>query len=296
MVSLGDSVPWGQGLSEDEKYDVLVRKALSATHPDSTCIRTAHSGAIIGEHPVDGPIADGEVPVARPTIIEQCDNFNDSPETVQLVLVNGGINDVDIQTILNPLVSKFVLSGKIQAFCYHSMYRLLQKVSAKFNRPDCRILVTGYYPILSDQSHFSFILDFLNIHGIAPPSFIQDNIIIDAVIDHCQQFFQESTENIKRAIAMAGDSRIVFAESGFTNANAVFAPESFLFGLRNDGTLSPEDPVALPRHDSCDVAFTAVQILEREQCYRASAGHPNQAGAEQYKRQILRTLATLGVM
>jgi hypothetical protein len=57
---------------------------------------------VIGAHPVIGNTANGETPEARPTIIEQCDSFADSPDTVDLVLLNGGINDIGVATILNP--------------------------------------------------------------------------------------------------------------------------------------------------------------------------------------------------
>jgi len=48
IVNLGDSVPWGQGLLESEKYDVIVKTTLAATHPVVTLERFAHSGAVIG--------------------------------------------------------------------------------------------------------------------------------------------------------------------------------------------------------------------------------------------------------
>jgi lysophospholipase L1-like esterase len=97
IVNLGDSVPWGQGLLEAEKYDILVKAALSAKYPGGVTLeRSAHSGAVIGAGIATGTSAPGEVPVARPTIIEQCEQFANAPETVDLVLVNGGINDVGV--------------------------------------------------------------------------------------------------------------------------------------------------------------------------------------------------------
>src|SRR5580698_4953428 len=98
IVNLGDSVAWGQGLAEADKYDVLVRAAVA---PAAELTRLAHSGATIGTVLIESGPADGEVPVSRPTILDQCNNFTDSPETVDLVLVNGGINDVDLRNILN---------------------------------------------------------------------------------------------------------------------------------------------------------------------------------------------------
>src|SRR5215469_5421303 len=63
IVSLGDSIVWGQGLSEADKFDVLVRDALADANPGITLWRLAHSGAVIGVNPVEGSPADGEVPM-----------------------------------------------------------------------------------------------------------------------------------------------------------------------------------------------------------------------------------------
>jgi hypothetical protein len=287
---MGDSVQWGQGLADPDKFDVLVAAAVGGAAP-ATITRLAHSGAVIGKNPVTGNPANGEVPVSRPTIIEQCDNFNDSPGTVDLVLLNGGINDVDIRTILNPLVPSAILHNRTVSFCHDSMLALLQKVSAKFNQPSCRILVTGYYPILSNQSHFPSVLGLLGVHLIAPPPFMEENIVIQAVIDHCEQFFTQSTAALRQAVTDAGDARISFIDPGFTDANSVFAPNAFLWGLNDDPPdFSPQDEVVAERHAACDIAFNEIDIVHREQCYRASAGHPNQAGARQYASQILAAL------
>jgi hypothetical protein len=121
IVSLGDSIVWGQGLSEADKLDVLVRDALADANPGITLQRLAHSGAVIGVNPVEGSPADGEVPMPQPTIIQQCDSFNDSPVTVDLVLLDGGINDVDVRTILNPFVPLPILIAKARNFCHASM-------------------------------------------------------------------------------------------------------------------------------------------------------------------------------
>ena len=284
IVNLGDSVPWGQGLAEADKYDALVQKALG---PAVTLQRLAHSGAIIGLTPVNGPARDGEVPVPQPTILQQCAAFNDSPANVDLVLVDGGINDVDVRTILNPLVPAGVLSAKTQAACHDAMLVLLRNVAAKFTAPQCRIIVTGYYPIISGQSDVLSIPAFLGLHGIALPAFLEDDVAIGGVISHCQQFFIESTAFLRQAVTAAADARIVYVDSGFTDANSVFAPEALLWGLQSDVDLSPVDEVAPQRHAACDVAFDLLQTLEREQCYRASAGHPNPAGARQFAKQIL---------
>ena len=90
----------------------------------------------------------GEVPASRPSIIEQCDSYANSPETVDLVLMDGGINDVGIASILNPFALIPPLDVRVVHACHDGMLALLKKVIAKFSKPACHILVTGYYPIL----------------------------------------------------------------------------------------------------------------------------------------------------
>src|SRR5262249_52137845 len=104
ILTLGDSIPWGQGLLDGEKYDRMLAAELESYHPGGVTLeRVAHSGAVIGAFGAAGIPCPGEVPCSRLTILEQCDQFANSPETVDLVLLDGGINDVGVATILNPL-------------------------------------------------------------------------------------------------------------------------------------------------------------------------------------------------
>ncbi len=60
-----------------------------------------------------------------------------------------------------------------------------------------------------------------------------------------------------------------------------FRGTSLLWGLDLGDDLDPQDPVAATRHPLCDIAFPGpLEILHREQCYRASAGHPNVHGRD----------------
>ncbi len=286
IVTLGDSIPWGQGLLENEKFDSLIRDALLPTHPEGVTIqRFAHSGAVIGDHGASGDTAPGEVPESRLSIIEQCDSFTDAPETVDLVLLDGGINDVGVATILNPFALIPPLQSKIESACHRGMRTLLQRVSAKFTKASCRILVTGYYTIFSSRSNPLHLPKLMSIHGIAAPQFMATAEMVNPVVVRCEQFFQQSTASLQAAIADAGDGRITFVPAGFTDDNAIFAPSTFIWGL--DDMLNPEDPMAAQRHPQCDAAFPGLfETAHREQCYRASAGHPNVAGASQYAAQI----------
>jgi hypothetical protein len=241
-----------------------------------------------------GTPREGEVPGSRLSIIEQCDGFSDSPSTVDLVLLDGGINDVGVATILNPLALIPTLAARVTRACHDGMLMLLHRVSAKFSKPTCRILVTGYYPIVSKLSDPLGVEKLLSLHGIAVPEFVEAEAeFLGAVIRRCEEFFADSTAELQRAISDADDPRIRFVPTGFTDANAVFVPNtSLLWGLDIDDGLEPEDPMAAARRRSCDVAHPGpLGLLEREQCYRASAGHPDVKGAKQFMAQIMSALA-----
>ena len=63
IVSIGDSIIWGQGLLPNEKFDWLVQQALLPMHPDGVTLESlAHSGAVIGATGISGTPQVGEVP------------------------------------------------------------------------------------------------------------------------------------------------------------------------------------------------------------------------------------------
>src|SRR5438270_2761966 len=129
IVVLGDSVPWGQGLEPAEKFHALVQAAI----PNSESSLLAHSGATIGVGvPLTEAQVDGEVPTAYLTILQQCGAFDDAPETVDLVIINGGINDINFRFIINPLTDSAHLKDSIRQHCFQDMKTLLERVAAKF--------------------------------------------------------------------------------------------------------------------------------------------------------------------
>lgn len=289
MITLGDSVTWGQGLLEDEKFDRLVQKVLQPLHPEGVTLeRFAHSGAIIG--PGSGRTAtNGEVPVSSPTILAQL-ALVPTPETADLVILNGGINDVGLPRILNPLAVIPSLQNRVEDACHKGMRNLLGAARAAFTKASCRILVTGYYTILSDQSDPLRIPDLLDLHGTAVSGFMAEAKFFDLLADRCEEFFQRSEDALQAAVADVADPRITFVSSGFTEANAIFVPgTTLLWGLTSE--LDPEDPAAAARRPECDLTFDQpIDFLRREQCYRASAGHPNVDGAKQYAAKICAAL------
>jgi lysophospholipase L1-like esterase len=290
MLVLGDSVTWGQGLLDGQKMHDIVRRALAPARGPVSCRLLAHSGAVIGvDSGATAGSCDGEVPTSFPTILQQCDAASDT--NVDLVILDGGINDIDIRYILNPFTEEDDLADTTARFCGKDMAVLLDRALTRF--PAARIVVTSYYPILSQASHVGLLDDFMLTIGIpiGPLTrLIDDTLIYERIVSNCELFFTESTRALQGAIGAANAQargRVGFAAPPFTEDNAALAPRAWLFGIKGD--LTPEDPAAAARHASCDKCTK--DFLRREQCYRASCGHPNVAGAEQFASAILAALS-----
>ena len=105
MLVLGDSVTWGQGHQNFNKFHQLVCDQLQyrADYQQIAPVMRAHSGAIIGARTSQQwTPKNGEIPIAGPTILAQCRHYDDDPDAVRVLLLDGGINDIGVGTILNP--------------------------------------------------------------------------------------------------------------------------------------------------------------------------------------------------
>jgi hypothetical protein len=165
----------------------------------------------------------------------------------------------------------------------------LASVKAKFTKSGTTILVTDYYPILSTDSQPMRAPLLLAVHGLSFAPFAYHDVVFDKIVALCTQFASESTTYLQRAVEAQNDLRVAFVHSAFAPENAVFASNPWLFGVNED--LSPQDEVISARHAACDVKYSPIDVLDREACYRASAGHPNVAGADQFAAVITAALS-----
>jgi hypothetical protein len=112
--------------------------------------------------------------------------------------------------------------------------------------------------------------------------------LVDKVVANCRIFTEESSLAIQRAVHDVGSPRVRFADVPFAPENSALAPNPWLFGINADVMLSPQDPVAAERHAACNLFER--DPFQREGCYRASAGHPNQPGAQQFASAVINAL------
>ncbi|HEY0169566.1 MAG TPA: hypothetical protein VGB98_00835 [Pyrinomonadaceae bacterium] len=160
MLVLGDSVVWGQGLGEGDKFYTLVRRGLEEEllrRPVRQLVK-AHSGATILPDRSPCVVASGEVNISTPTITYQIrlalDDYGSkgvAPESVGLILVNGGINDITVARLLNVFATD---RGKVRElarrFCGDRMRGLLLEAVTRF--PNAVVVVPGYFPIISAKT------------------------------------------------------------------------------------------------------------------------------------------------
>jgi hypothetical protein len=158
-----------------------------------------------------------------------------------------------------------------------------------------KIVVTGYYQIVSEESHTELIvplaaavgLDLLGIPGMCIAG-VASAACVSQIIANCKTFASAANAALATAVtqannAIGGTPRIVFADPMFTAKNAALAPNTFVFGINID--LSPQDEtsVSAPRAAACTLSAGRTNV---EVCKRASIGHPNPKGAVAYANAI----------
>jgi len=285
LANFGDSVHWGQGHRDKDKFAINVAAARGLQFK-----MHAHSGARIGAGLACAGSTDPEVPLACPSIIQQVSQYPLDPNAAKLVLVNGGVNDITVQTIITPTTRPEDVRRETRKYCHTDMAVLLKEVLIKFSNAATLIVVTSYFPIFSRKSDFSKIRDFLVGNLIAVPEEPERKAerdgILERVVENAQVFWKESAASLQNAIKDIGSERVRFAYVPYADDNAMFAGKPWLFNVTLSGfELIPEDPVAPQRRMACD-AFHSTP-WDRRACYIASAGHPNVPGSEEFTKVIL---------
>jgi lysophospholipase L1-like esterase len=285
ILAFGDSIMWGQGLREDQKFATLVKNWVTANMLGRavTFESFAHSGARIMPHEMDGaaPFA-GEVPSKFPSVHKQLYRALDSlktrkilPSEIDLVLLNGGINDIGITSILSPFASSGSITDLTRDSITGHMNYLLPAAAGMFG--NAKFIVPGYFPIVTEDSATPEVTALLGVVSavFGLPVILFTPWIKQQLIANCRAFFTEADAGLRAAVTAQNGrtpNRCVFADPGFSLANGYGASDRFLF---NTGE---SDPMVVARKASCDVAGQGSDLT----CTSASMGHPNVNGAIKY--------------
>ncbi|HKB66135.1 MAG TPA: SGNH/GDSL hydrolase family protein [Pyrinomonadaceae bacterium] len=331
MLVIGDSIMWGQGLREDEKFSSRVKCWLQEkTEREVKVHMEAHSGAIISGSASAQPAftsINGEVNMTSPTINDQLDHavqfYKQSQTSPALILMNGCINDVGVKNLLAASTPLADLREQARLNCGEKMQRLLVRVRDGF--PKAQVIVTGYYPIVSQQTADNAFLRLLvkKLNNQRPEARkMSDKEMRVRLVAISDEWYQASTANLLEAItktnstANSDSPKVLFAEIQFGPEHVFAAPETllwtFLFAstkasgfakvvvLLSFGTAAykANDHVRESRIKSCEETFkkpkdikeTKKEKEDREDlfliCRYASLGHPNHMGALMYTEAI----------
>jgi lysophospholipase L1-like esterase len=328
MLVLGDSVVWGQGLPEEQKFYSAVRGVLVSEilrRSDVRMVVRAHSGATIMPRGEFSPRNYGEVPVGAPTLYAQANmaaglyDYLGVPRTgVRFVLLNGGINDIGFPTLINPFTRDGKLRAAIEQSCRVDMRDLLAFLARMY--PNALLLVTGYFSIITEQTKESTLRDliraFLNRRDVARAD--EEGLRQAARLRAGRGWLFERLEamsktwkaesdaaftaaaaeiNGDRTFALAGGCpRVLFAKVDLKSDEGYNAPNSALWRITEE--FKTEDPMYEHRRDPgngvCHPPKNRLKGLEQQICDLAATGHPKHRGAEIYVKSIVEQLRQCG--
>jgi len=339
MLVLGDSIMWGQGLSEDEKISYQVQEWLcDQTKRPVRLWREAHSGAVLdtaepkengGAKPKEPHCEKrdellkefgGEVNDCEPTIPQQLEHalgnlrlIGVKPEEIHLVLMDGCINDFNVDRILDPAISETTVQKRAAEVCYGRMKPFLERALSSF--PNARFIVTGYYPVITQKSAKNILYGAVLGLGMASAKqkwFFRSarKQLFAKAVDASKYFGKYSNESLQQSIDeanSAGAPRISFVKvfgdgTAFGSAGSGFAApieSALLWTSRSNATgraglskffyvvfalnfhaFRPNDHVYPDRKVVCKQADKGIT------CRIAAYGHPNTLGVKEYVRGV----------
>ena len=246
MLVLGDSIMWGQGLRDEEKFSFRVKCWLEEkTNREVRVHVEAHSGAVISGTTSAPPLfttSDGEVNLSSPTINEQLDHairfYREQQAGPALILMNGCINDVGVKSLLAASTPLEELGARARKSCGEGMQLLLQRVRSSF--PQSQVLVTSYYPIVSLQTADNAFLRLLvkKLNNQSPEARrLSDKEMRRRLIAISDEWYNISTSSLLEAVkktnaaADAGSPKVAFVEIPFGPEHVFAAPESLLWNF-----------------------------------------------------------------
>lgn len=333
MLVLGDSILWGQGLKEQNKSWYLVKTWLETSNGTKVRERVeAHAGATIGSAGAEMPkslTVHGEINSAWPTLHDQVDNAVRAyidPAQVDLVLVDGCINDVNARRFLNAANTPEGIQALAQEKCGAPVEELLLRIASTF--PNAHLVLTGYYPIMSDKTSRDFFMRALVKRFYSPsapnPPKISSKEMLARLAIISATWYESSNRWLAEAVAKANAhlgsrrsaQRVLFAKIPFAPDHAFAAHRSQLWGFNasflrkllfivslGKVDLKTNDEVRNLRYSVCRDFFrrapgeTEAQKQTRKEqllvCGLAAIGHPNRKGAILYADAIREQIRSL---
>ncbi len=304
MLVCGDSVMWNGGVPEHLKHYSLAANYINAQMENASVYKTikAHHGAKIGrgDNTVKGDMP-GEMSSRWPTILQQIDSLSTLPGAteVDLLILDGGANDLPITDVMMTSkpsqleAEKQTLRIRTHEYCYTDMVFMLQKALNQF--PKAKIIVIGYFHIISEESDQSFVQKLILAMIDDPTKPLWQDTIAgthNKAIELSNVWVYESNKNLSDAVnavnnSLMGEPRVFFVNPETTPRNAAHAPESILW--EPDGLGGPSDPMwkagREQQRDANEARLKSEPSTLMDGYFitkRNSSYHPNVAGSHRY--------------
>lgn len=319
FLVVGDSLVWGQGLQEEDKFYFLTKNWLDEEifggNRQVKLKVKAHSGARISLHDYEREALknagkDGtkfyypEINISFPSIktqIEVARREYENPKAVNLIMLSGGVADITVADILNPFKSNQKLREDITKYCYEGMLGLLEHAAQSF--PNAVIAVLGYYPIITSHTPMKKIVnDILEVYNF--PRWTKPlinttlkrqifKIYRKKMIARSSVWYEGSSAELKRAVEKLNSKyagqRAVFIESPFGEENGYGAKNTMLWKVAKEGRgaddLYPERKIECRETLEQLRQKTRLKLRTRV-CELASIGHPNVEGSKAFAEAV----------
>ncbi len=331
FLVVGDSLVWGQGLEEKDKFYTLTknwlhREIFSETRNVNLKVK-AHSGATIFLHEDESKAlqANGgektetyhpEVNVSFPCLKDQIeiakneyDADGKNPGNVKLIMVSGGLVDISVARILNPFGKDKVLIDEIRRYCNEDMSRFLEQTSNAF--PNALIVVLGYFPMISrfTRKHqmFNAILESYDVPRPLKPLLnnpvthpVLNLLLRKGAIRRSRVWSENSDRELQNAVnrfnEKTGSQGAVFVKSPIDEKTCFNTKQTLLFGIEKNGRSG--DFLYDQRLVECKKTIGEVKKkygLKQSVrfCEVAAIGHPNIEGTRAYAETIKQKLEPL---
>ncbi len=319
MLVIGDSMISAQGLQEKNKFYYLVKEWLQqevfGTLRQVNLKVKAHSGSRIYLHEDEieeyrkvgddvNKFHHAEINLSFPSITAQIDSARkeyENPETVNLILLSGGITDVLVANTVNPFLNEKKMRELIHKYCNEAMQEMLEHAAKTF--PNAVIGVIGYFPIVSTKSNvnqlsrylfkvvkFPHPLQWTFTNGMSKQfmKILRKNMAMRSRI-----WVSESNRELNEAIAKVNAKfdkpKVIFVETPITEENCYGTKNTLLWETDKDNF--PNDERYQERKIECPKALSEIKFhhygkLSERLCELAAIGHPNIEGSKAYAEAI----------
>ncbi|MCW2608596.1 MAG: hypothetical protein JWO60_3289, partial [Frankiales bacterium] len=269
LAVVGDSIEWGQGLKEQDKFWKIIQRDLEQGGRRVEPTVYAHSGGVLAGKSETCAKRPGEVPYSSPEVLA-CQVPRVIADGADIVLLDGCINDVQVTEIIKgPLAvdARFDICERTLPAVVDALHEGL---------PKAKIVLTGYYPFVSSLSLASPGLAAAKIQPFVGVGVALTGVALSVGPGHFDRTFRD----LAHEVLQGREDYLAFADPAFEPQHSLFVPGSSLLW---EGT---NDDVLVPRHQACHEYIAVLDVGLYTKCNIASMGHPNVKGALRYADAI----------